>query len=77
MQDNIRKLPILGDIPILGALFQTKSKRQEVSELLVIVSPRIVTPTNQPPPLPTGDPSTWNWDKRLAPRSAPPDSVRN
>jgi pilus assembly protein CpaC len=70
MQENVRKLPLLGDIPILGALFRTKNERQEVTELLVIVSPRIVEPTDQPPEIPTGEPETWDWDAWLAPRPA-------
>jgi pilus assembly protein CpaC len=67
IQENIRKLPLLGDIPVLGALFRTRSERQDATELLVIVSPRIVQPMNQPPALPTGEPETWNWVPRLAP----------
>lgn len=74
IQENIRKLPFLGDIPILGALFRTKSERQDMTELLVIVSPRIVTPVNQAPPLPTGEPETWDWKRRMAP--PPADTTR-
>ncbi len=74
IQENVRKLPFLGDIPILGALFRTKSERQDATELLVIVSPRIVEPLDQPPPLPTGEPETWNWKRRMAP--PPADSTR-
>jgi pilus assembly protein CpaC len=72
MQENIRKLPYLGDIPVLGALFRTRSVRQEATELLVIVSPQIVVPVDEAPPLPTGEPETWEWDRRLAPPPAPP-----
>jgi pilus assembly protein CpaC len=72
IQDNIRKIPFLGDIPILGALFRSRSERQEVTELLVIVSPRIIEPMDEPPAIPTGEPETWEWDRRLAP--PPPDS---
>jgi len=73
IQESIRKLPILGDIPILGTLFSAKDERQQVTELLVIVSPRIVQPTDVAPPLPTGDPADWDWDGRLRP--PPPDSA--
>lgn len=80
MQENVRKLPLLGDIPILGALFSSKSRREEATELLVIVSPRIIAPVDAPPEIPTGEPETWGWDKRLAPRSGaspvPPGSDR-
>ena len=72
MQDNVRKLPLLGDIPILGALFRTTNERQEATELLVVVSPRIVEPVDEPPEIPTGEPETWDWDPWLAP--PPPDS---
>jgi pilus assembly protein CpaC len=74
IQDNVRKLPFLGDIPILGALFRTRSQRQDATELLVIVSPRIVEPVNQPPAIPTGEPETWRWHRRMAP--SPADSAR-
>ena len=70
MQESIRKLPILGDIPILGRLFRSTDERQTVTELLVIVSPRIVEPTDQSPDLPTGDPDTWDWEDRLRPPPA-------
>ena len=70
MQENIRKLPLLGDIPILGALFRTKNERQEATELLVIVTPRIVFPTDQAPEIPTGEPETWDWDPWMEPPEA-------
>ena len=69
IQENVRKLPLLGDIPILGALFRTTSERQDLTELLVIVSPRIVEPSDQPLSIPTGEPETWDWVEELAPQS--------
>jgi pilus assembly protein CpaC len=38
------KIPGLGDIPILGKLFQSKSLSKSKNELLVIVTPHIVRP---------------------------------
>jgi len=73
MQENIRKLPILGDIPILGSLFKSTDERQQVTELLVIVSPSIVEPSDRAPAMPTGDPDNWDWDTRLLP--PPPDTA--
>jgi pilus assembly protein CpaC len=67
MQENIRKLPLLGDIPILGALFRSKDERQDVTELLVIVTPRLVEPSNTAIETPTGEPETWGFDERLMP----------
>jgi pilus assembly protein CpaC len=78
MQENIRKLPLLGDIPILGALFRSTDERQDLTELLVIVSPQIVEPVDTPPEIPTGEADTWEMDKRLAPPPAdtlPADTV--
>jgi pilus assembly protein CpaC len=65
MQESIRKIPILGDIPILGVLFRGKDQRQQLTELLVIVSPEIVQPSDAPPPIPTGEPDTWDMEKWL------------
>jgi pilus assembly protein CpaC len=74
IQENIRKLPFLGDIPILGALFRSTDERQRLTELLVIVSPRIVEPMDQPPVLPTDEPTTWEWERFL--RESGADSLR-
>jgi len=50
LQDNIRetiaKYPILGDIPILGALFRSTSFEKNETELIVIVTPHLVKPLN-------------------------------
>lgn len=65
MLKNVEKLPFLGDIPILGALFQNRDERQRRTELLVLVTPRLVTPTDVQPALPTDEPGTWPWDRSL------------
>ncbi|MDR1964748.1 MAG: type II and III secretion system protein, partial [Planctomycetaceae bacterium] len=41
-QEINRKVPLLADIPVLGKLFQYEYKRCRRSELLVILTPRIV-----------------------------------
>ena len=43
---NLRKVPGIGDIPILGTLFRSKSFKKGETELLVVVSPQIVRPTS-------------------------------
>ncbi len=63
--ENINKVPILGDIPILGALFRSKEVRQNRTELLVLVTPRFVRPTDEAPDVPTGEPETWDWKKSM------------
>ena len=69
--ENVDKFPVLGDIPILGKLFSSKSVRENRSELLVLVTPRIVQPSSTPPPVPTGEPETWDWDDSLEDPAAP------
>lgn len=44
VQQVLNKLPWLGDIPILGKLFQSWSHTKSHSELLVLVTPHIVNP---------------------------------
>lgn len=40
--------PLLGDIPILGALFRSSRFRENETELVVIITPRLVKPVNSP-----------------------------
>ncbi|PHQ69609.1 MAG: pilus assembly protein [Sneathiella sp.] len=44
--NNISKTPLLGDIPILGALFRSASFQRNETELLIIVTPYLVRPSN-------------------------------
>ncbi|KKP36015.1 MAG: Type II and III secretion system protein [candidate division TM6 bacterium GW2011_GWF2_32_72] len=41
--DIIKKVPILGDIPLIGWLFKNKSKEKEKESLLVLLEAKIVT----------------------------------
>lgn len=41
---NVNKVPLLGDLPILGAFFKNLSYSQEETELVIIVTPRLVNP---------------------------------
>jgi pilus assembly protein CpaC len=50
---SIKRFPILGDVPVLGALFRSSNFVAEKTELVVIVSPSLVKPTDSAPPLPT------------------------
>nr|WP_144006631.1 type IV pilus secretin PilQ [Pelomonas sp. KK5] len=42
-QENISKVPLLGDIPILGNLFKNKSKTSSKTELLIFLTPKVVS----------------------------------
>lgn len=44
-QDLSGQVPWLGDIPILGALFRSADYQRSQSELVIIVTPHLVTPT--------------------------------
>jgi len=65
LTDNATKIPLLGDIPILGQFFRSKDARQRRTELLVLVSPKLVLPSDTPALLPTGEPSTWKWSGQM------------
>lgn len=54
VRESIRKFPVLGDIPILGALFRSTRYQKDETELLVIVTPHLVNPVDAATlPLPT------------------------
>ena len=41
-RETISKVPFLGDIPAVGALFRSKTMQNDKSELLIFVTPRIL-----------------------------------
>src|SRR6185369_10404142 len=47
MNSTLQKIPGIGDIPILGKLFQTKQAAKDRTELVVIITPHIL-PRNSP-----------------------------
>lgn len=44
-RDGVNQVPWLGDLPILGALFRSTRYQRSQSELVVIVTPHLVSPT--------------------------------
>lgn len=44
--NSIQRLPWLGDIPVLGALFRSSAYQKNESELVIIVTPYIVKPVS-------------------------------
>jgi pilus assembly protein CpaC len=48
----VSKFPILGDIPILGYLFKSKNFRERQTELVVLITPNIVTSDAPLPDMP-------------------------
>jgi pilus assembly protein CpaC len=43
-QDTVRQVPLLGSIPIIGTLFRSTEFQNEQTELVIIVTPRLVQP---------------------------------
>ena len=41
-RETIKKVPILGDIPFVGAMFRSKTRTNNKAELLIFVTPRIL-----------------------------------
>jgi pilus assembly protein CpaC len=54
-QVDTAAIPLLSQLPIIGHLFKSKADRKERSELLVLITPRLVRALNpdEVPPLPT------------------------
>jgi pilus assembly protein CpaC len=50
---NFSKIPFIGDVPVLGKLFQSISTTKTNTELIVIVTPEIVAPIPAGVPLPS------------------------
>jgi pilus assembly protein CpaC len=65
VEEAVSKIPILGDLPIIGTFFKKTVDRQDRTELLVLVTPHIVNPTDPVPPLPTGEVPSWDWDGHI------------
>lgn len=43
-QTTVRQLPILGSLPIIGSLFRSSGFQKGETELLIVVTPRLVSP---------------------------------
>jgi pilus assembly protein CpaC len=54
-QEDAARIPLLSAIPILGNLFKSKAERAERTELMVLITPRLVRALepDEVPPLPT------------------------
>ncbi len=44
MVSNVDKIPLLGDLPIIGAFFKNLNYRNEEKELVIVVTPRMISP---------------------------------
>jgi len=66
---EVSKIPLLGDIPILGTLFRSTRYKNDETELMVMVTPKVVRPLNshEIPALPT---------EKMNPQEMSPDMLR-
>jgi pilus assembly protein CpaC len=64
---TVTRIPILGHLPLIGALFTSRRRQEDQMELLVLVTPWLVSPYDVPPPVPTGEVETWRRDGHLRP----------
>jgi pilus assembly protein CpaC len=80
---QMSKIPGIGDIPILGNFFRSRSVNRSNSELMVLVTPRIVDPiqANAVPPLPPAPPVKFldipGFDKDVPAKAAPQNQKTN
>ncbi|MFZ0522947.1 MAG: pilus assembly protein N-terminal domain-containing protein [Candidatus Acidiferrales bacterium] len=68
--DEFDKIPWIGDVPILGKLFQSRQMIKSKNELLIVVTPRIVHPSDTALPAPAMP------KEFLAPLTAPSESPK-
>ena len=65
MRETVAKFPVLGDIPVLGALFRSSKYAKNQTELVIIVTPRYVKPMDATQlALPTDtfvEPNDWEF----------------
>lgn len=52
-KEQVARFPILGEIPVLGALFRSSDFQMDKTELMIVVTPRLVQPLQPDYTLPT------------------------
>jgi pilus assembly protein CpaC len=81
---ELSKVPGIGDIPILGQLFRSRSNNRTNTELLVLVTPSIIDPVGGPLPsieptvnMPVRNLDKERFDKGLPSPNNPPTDPTN
>ncbi len=41
--EDTSRVPIISDIPIIGGIFKSKSKTLDTEELLIFITPKLIT----------------------------------
>jgi len=71
---SISKVPLLGDIPLIGNLFKSSSESVQINELVVLITPRIIDSLEPTPAAlseygDNGIPKAFRKDNRPKPRN--------
>ncbi len=66
--DNAQKVPLLGDIPVVGALFSTRSRVVQKRERLFLIRPRVVAMGSTPVASASSDNRVPAWALETPPR---------
>ncbi len=44
-QKSVGKVPVLGDLPVIGSMFRSSSSKKQKNEMVIMITPKIVTDT--------------------------------
>lgn len=86
LTETVKRFPGLGEVPVLGALFRSTEFQTDQTELMFVITPRLVKPLAAAPRLPTDNhvvPSradvytNGSVEGGPAPRAATPNKERN
>lgn len=61
--NSVRKVPLLGDIPLVGELFKNKEQSTTKNELVLLITPRIITNPSE------GEDASWETISPLSSRA--------
>ncbi|RWM80975.1 MAG: type II and III secretion system protein family protein [Mesorhizobium sp.] len=67
---NLEKFPVLGDVPVLGPLFQSQRFQREETELVILITPYLVEPVRDSLATPLDRPAAKRHRKRANDASA-------
>jgi pilus assembly protein CpaC len=67
---NLEKFPVLGDVPVLGPLFQSQRFQREETELVILITPYLVEPVRDSLATPLDRPAAKRPRKRANDASA-------
>ncbi|MFD2176224.1 type II and III secretion system protein family protein [Veronia pacifica] len=65
--EQVKKVPLLGDIPVLGGFFKTASTTRQKTELLIVATVNLVNPVSPESIVLPRMNKTTNWERLLFP----------